>query len=144
VPQGPIAEEHHVARHCQPGALREDGSPGPAAFTCDDIDGISCHWLEYFPGDRAAQLSQVRAALAARRTVRKTHKLALLQVGVARARALENLRLQIAIVRDPRPAEDGKSPDPSHALIEQVSETFRVALGDTLSGCVQQVVSAKE
>lgn len=144
MPAEPIPDEHHVARHCQPTSIREDGTPGPGAFTCDDFDGISCNWLEYFPGERTRQISEVRAALAARRTIRKSHKLAILNVGVARKGALERLGQQIAIVKDPRIAEDGKPADPSHALIEQVAEAVRVALGEALAACVQEVVPAKE
>lgn len=144
MPSDPIPDAHHVARHCQPTSLREDGTPGPGAFICDDADGISCNWLEYFPGERARQVSQVQAALAAQRTVRKTHKLAILNVGLARKGALERLGQQIAIVTDPRIAKDGKPADPSHALIEQVAEAVRAALGEALAGCVQEVVPAKE
>jgi hypothetical protein len=69
--------------------------------------------------------------------------LAVLNVGVARARVLEKLQLAIAVVKDPRPEEGGKPTDPSHALIEQVAEAARVALGEALASCVQQTVPAK-
>lgn len=144
MPAEPIPDEHHVARHCQPTSIREDGTPGPGAFICDDADGISCNWLEYFSSERAQQVSEVRAALAAQRKIRRSHKLAILNVGVARRGAFERLGQQIAIVKDPRIAEDGKQADPSHALVEQVAEAVRVALGEALAACVQEVGPATE
>jgi hypothetical protein len=140
----PIADHHHIVRHCQPNALRpEDGSPSPAAFIDDDRDGISCNWLEYFSGDQSSRIVQVREAIAAQRTLRKSHKLAILNVGAARSRALESLRQRIFIVKDPLPELNGKPPDPSHALIEQVADTFQVALGEALAESVLQSVPGK-
>jgi len=75
--------------------------------------------------------------------VSKTHRLALLNVGASRKRALGELQLNIAIVKDPIGSESGKPGDPSHALIEQVDEALRLALGTVLSNCVIDVVSAK-
>jgi len=144
VPTEPISDDHHVLRVCKGTNLRpEDRSPGPGAFICNDLDGISCNWLEYFQGDLASRLSQVRAIVAARRTVRSTHVFAMLNVGTARARALEVMSLALSVLKDPLPPEGGKPEDPSHALIEQVAEAAREALGGVLASCVCHTASAK-
>jgi len=139
-----IPDDHHVARVCTKTQLREDGTPGPGAFICDDFDGLSCNWLECFPGDLANRISHVRTAVATRRTVRNSHRLALLNVGTVRARTFERLALRVSVVKDPLPEEWGKPADPSHALIEQVAEAVRTALADVLASCVAQNVAAKQ
>lgn len=139
-----IPDEHHVARVCTKTQLREDGKPGPGAFICDDYDGLSCNWLECFPGDWANRISHVRTAVATRRTVRKNHRLALLNVGTVRTQTFQKVGLRISVVKDPLPEEWGKPADPSHALIEQVAEAARTALGDVLASCVLATVPAQE
>jgi hypothetical protein len=144
MPLEPVANDHHVARHCKGTQLREDGTPGPGAFICDDWDGISCNWLEHFAGNMEDQLAGVRAVVASRRTVTGSHRLAVLNVGAVRARAAEKLALSLAVVKDPLPEEGGKPPDPSHALIEQVAEAARTALGELLASCVIRTTAAKK
>jgi hypothetical protein len=139
----PVPETDHIARHCRGTQIAEDGRPHSAAFICDDSDGISCNWVEYFEGNANTRFAQVRAAIAARRTVTGTHRIAILNVGAARASALNRIAQSIAIMKDPRPEENGKPADPSHALIEQAMEAARVALGEALADCVKLVISAK-
>lgn len=71
-----------IARHCSPRKLSEDGQrPLIAAFLLNEHDHLSVNWVEFFGGcDREEQLSALRDALGKHRTVKESHKLALLRV----------------------------------------------------------------
>lgn len=82
----PIADTDHVVRHCRPSYV-DNGRVSGEAFKPRLIDGkpeeyVSVLWLEHaHPTDLATQLEIVRAELAAIRSVKASHKLAMLNVG---------------------------------------------------------------
>jgi hypothetical protein len=104
----PIPSLHHLALHCQPTSIEVDKEGQPTGIGTDalrvDDDGISTNWIEYCGGT----FETVCALLKTLRTVRRTHRVGVLQVkeveGVGTAHA----------VHDP---VEGSRPNPGHALI---------------------------
>ena len=84
-----IPSEHHLAIHCQPSAFIEKDakgngvSVGAAVFRVDP-DGVSVDWLEFEGNDGAEQFRLTCQRLELARTVRKTHR-----VGILEVRAIE-------------------------------------------------------
>lgn len=79
-----IPDGDSVVRLCGGSHLDPDtGSPGPGAFMLrEGEDYLSVNWLEYFKGyDHQDALLEIRRVLATKRTIGKTARLALLNVG---------------------------------------------------------------
>lgn len=85
-----IPSDHTVGKHCQPNELvQEEDAYGNLvatgvrgeAFIPDD-DGVSVGWLEQHEGSREQQIRSMVSCMQSSRTVRKSHRLALLSVGV--------------------------------------------------------------
>ena len=145
----PIPDEHYVAHHLTPKKIGVDGLPAEHVFEPDEGEQeVSVNWLGYY-GELAqeAQLDCVRAVLDCRRTVRPSHRLALLHVGSAKqavraALADEALGVSdsapgIDIVEDPVTDPDPLRNDPSHAHIvfpelPEYHETAAAALRGTV------------
>lgn len=109
-----IEDAHHVVRHCEPSyslAKHDDGRtiPSEEAFLKGSENGISTNWIEYYssiPFDESVRESI--KLMSGCRTIRKSHLLAILQVGEIRQRRLS--------VR-PEPIDEPKCRNPGHALI---------------------------
>ncbi len=82
----------------------------------DDL-GVSVNWLDYFPGDRDAQLDAVRAAI--HMSPNAGDRLALLEIGATTAYLLAASQFAIVVLHDPTPPRPPRysDEDPSHASI---------------------------
>lgn len=85
-----LPSDHTIGKHCQPNELvQEEDANGNlvatgvrgAAFIPDE-DGVSVGWLEQHQGTREHQIRSMVSCMQSSRTVRKSHRLALLSVGV--------------------------------------------------------------
>jgi hypothetical protein len=88
-----LPDTNHVARHVQPGALDEDQRPGPAAFQPRETEPyLSVQWVEHFGSisDRETVIPLVRQALGRQRTIRKSHKIAVLNIGESKRHVTKN------------------------------------------------------
>jgi hypothetical protein len=90
-----IPNTHTLVRHCPSTKLQFDDDANPVAPTYEafipDDEGVSVNWLEFFGGTREECLRQTRGVLATTRTIRASHRLAIISVlavlGVAQRRA---------------------------------------------------------
>ena len=90
-PGEPIPDSDHVAHQLSATRLRaEDGLPGPEAFVPRPSTSeweLSANWLEFFEDAQhaAARVDRIRAALLAKgRTLKKNHRLVVVNVGAAK------------------------------------------------------------
>ena len=119
-----IPDADHVARHCKPSWIYQ-GLPKAEAFRLRAGEfSLSVNWLEYLRGvDIDDCLCLLRPIIARKRTVRPTHRFAVLQVGPAR-KALHRADQQGVIFR-----HDPDLEDQSHAgIFLQDAEEDTVAL----------------
>jgi hypothetical protein len=97
-----IPREDHVARHCRVSDYFEDN--GQIRVNGDafepDSDGVSVTWLEFFPGSRAEQLTEVSATIRATRTVRQSHRLAIISVAAV-IECRQTHGVDLAVEHDP-------------------------------------------
>jgi hypothetical protein len=96
----------------------DSGHVGAAAFMFreTDTDGLSCNWLEHISAPRTEQLNRIRSVI--RLKLRRSHRLAIVNCGVARQRIRDAVSHELSIIEDPLPPEGEWAADPSHALIE--------------------------
>ena len=115
-----VPDAHHVTRLCGGSHVREDGTIAATAFKPRPGETyLSVNWLEFLGlSDRAAQLDDVRRVLASKRGVGASARLALLNVGQARAavRANSHDNALLSFLHEPE-MEPGRPQDPSHAGI---------------------------
>lgn len=147
----PLPESDHILRHVKPTAFDEGRVQG-AAFGWipkGPDDGLSVNWIEHADGttveDKIALIRRLR-----RLTWKKTHKLAVLNVGRVRA----DLRVKMAelglncspdVVHDPLTATDMFPADPTHCLITGIPNNDSPeaeAVFDALAACVESHVPA--
>lgn len=104
-----VLSNHSVGIHCQPSDLMQDedetGKIIPigvnASIFQPDEDGLSVGWLEYFEGTSEFQMSQVIDCMKARRTVRKSHRLALFNAGEI-LKCGKQVGIDIKVIHDPQ------------------------------------------
>lgn len=103
-----IPQNHTIGLHCQPSDLmQEENDAGiivsvgvnASVFEPDD-DGTSVGWLEYFNGTTEFQINQVINCMKVR-TVRKSHRLALFNVGQV-LKCGNQLGIDIEVRHDPQ------------------------------------------
>jgi hypothetical protein len=130
----------HIVRYVKPSMIQEDGTANGADFRLrpnrPDETGVSVNWLEAFDGDKAHQLAEVRRLF--RPTVRKTGRLAELNIGAVREKVVEELAT-LRIVHDPLDAEDDFDADPSHAEMTGLppgDSPEADMIGDLIAECV--------
>jgi len=107
-----------LGKHCQPKELEQGEDENGTVISIGvlgsafipDEDGLSMGWLEYYKGDRDSQLSQLIECLSAQRTVRKSHKLALIKIQNLIATGIRNHK-NIEVKHDPLTGYE------SHSLI---------------------------
>ena len=95
----------HVARYCPKRKLEDDGTPAPGAFELRDNDEgcLSVNWLECFGGKTVADnIPYAREELRRHYTTKKSGKLAVLNVDVARRAVKETLKVDISVRSDPQ------------------------------------------
>ena len=110
----------HVSGYCKPSAVDRQGRPMAAAFLPrSDEEFLSVNWLEY------CGLSDLEAAVGHLRTqfqgrgygLRRNGRLAVLNVGTAKAAVSQQLQRQLRIDHQPRVGDE------SHAGIHGYSST---------------------
>ena len=109
-----IHDADHIARCCSRRKLEDDGTPAPAAFRLRDSDNgcLSVNWLECFgEGNVADNIPHVRAELRRHYRTKKSSRLAVLNVGVAKRAVQTTLKVDISVRPDP---QDGHR---SHACV---------------------------
>jgi len=111
-----LPDYDHVVRYVRPTAIDEGIVDGSGFELRAGHKGISVNWLEYFVGDKEAQLAEVRQLR--RLHWKKSGCLAELSVGATK-RHLSDQLPGISIVEDPLDADPqgGHAADPSHSLI---------------------------
>jgi hypothetical protein len=120
-----VRDADNIARLCGGSHIREDGTVSASAFKLRHGETfLSVNWLEYLRlPDRAAEIVEVRRVLMSKRTMGRTAKIAVLNVGEA-SRAITDHDKdlpQIAVLHMPE-TEAGKPQDPSHAGIYGLAE----------------------
>lgn len=115
----PIIAEHHVARHCRNRHIIRDseGRPigvfGDAFALRENETYLSTGWVEFFRGNRAEQLSQVRNAMAGGREIKGKDGLAVMNAGrIVEAGRTRSVRLRVL--------HEPKSDNPAYAAIRGV------------------------
>jgi hypothetical protein len=112
-----IPRTDHVALHCQPSDFEVDPSGSLGGLKIDafrvDEDGISVNWVQYISGTFEECIDRVTRLLASLRTVRRTHRCAIINVGEIHMVG-ENHEKSIQVVHDPL---EGPRPNPAHSLI---------------------------
>lgn len=111
-----LPDQDHIGIHCSPAALvlefGADGEPTSiksSAFRVDS-DGISGNWLEYAKSDD--QFSAL-CALLRQRTVKKSHRVALLNVKDIKETGIK-VGVTLTVEHDPI---EGEPPNPAHSLV---------------------------
>ncbi len=135
-----IPDGDNVTRLCSFTQLNEEGWPEAAAFVLKTNEPyLSVNWLESLRiENRADQIIEVLRVLATKRKVAASAKLALFNVGEAKAAVLAGTedRLEISFRHEP---EDGNPSDPSHAGI------YSLPLVDTdITAAVQLALAVRE
>ena len=103
-----IHPNHTVGKHCNNNDLMTEpdstGKQLPIGINADslipDDDGLSVGWLEYFDGDVEFQINKVISCITTQRIPKKSHRLALFNVGkILKCGQLQGLDL--AVIHDP-------------------------------------------
>ncbi len=83
--------------------------------------GLSVNWLNYFPGDKEAQLAAVRSSM--HMTPSAKDRLALLEVGQITTHLQATMGINVAALHDRTGPNDRYAyPNPSHAVISGLSD----------------------
>ena len=82
-----VPDADHVSRYCSRSRLTEEGKVTAAAFQLkEDEQSISVNWLESLDQpNREAEIAKVREALSSDITLRRTGRIAVLNVGETRS-----------------------------------------------------------
>lgn len=149
----PLPDADHILRHVKPTAFDNNRVQG-AAFEWrrkNANDGLSCNWMEISEGTtRDEKIEYIRSR---RRLIwKKSHKLAILNVGSVKAaakRQMDALGLTLSpdVIHDPLGADAGQAwvADPTHALVIGIPDSDSPqaeAVFDAIAGCVQGYVAA--
>ena len=135
-----LKPEHHVVRYVQFGKLRTDGDGNIVGINYDAFlrrpqdDGLSVTWLEYFPGDRNAQIvGAVHAIRASKMNPKPKSGFAVGKVA-AIADACEARQHKIRIIHWPE--DDNKA----HAEIRQIPRDDTILLEQLAASAWSEIV----
>ena len=107
-----IRDADHIARYCSRRKLEDDGTPAPAAVRLRDSGCLYVNWLECFgDGNVADNIPHARAELHRHYETKKSGRLAVLKVGMAKRAVKTTRKVDISVRSDPR---DGHR---SHACV---------------------------
>jgi hypothetical protein len=113
-----VPDADHVTRLCGGSHLREDGTIAATAYKPRPGETyLSVNWLEFFQDkDREGALAEVRSALAGKRKVGGTSRLAISNVGSMRAviRQESSTRTELTVRHEPEEGPE-RPADPSHS-----------------------------
>ncbi len=113
----PLPDADHVIRHCRERDIKadENGPRGIFPFALDsDPDGLSVTWMEFFQGSLTDQISSVREAIGRQRRIRKSNRLALLNVGKIRSIG-RSFDTELRVEHDPDLTP--RKENPAHSLV---------------------------
>jgi hypothetical protein len=145
MPGDSLPDTDHVLRYIgrkfvDPKDIEIDGN----AFLSRPLekDGPSVNWMEFFSGDTANQIAEIKKVK--RIKYEKRGRVAKLHVGRTKQYLQESAALAIDCIYDPLIAIEGdaktcKPPDPSHAYMKGVpimDTPESEAVGDLLVGCI--------
>lgn len=140
-----VPDADHVTRLCGGSHIREDGTIAATAYKPRPGETyLSVNWLEFFPGkDRDAALAEVRIALAGKRKIGGTSRLAISNVGSMRAivRQESAARSELTVRHEPED-EPGCPADPSHSGVYGIPEDD-MTVPELIAANVTNVVPAK-
>ena len=134
-----IPDDDHVSRYCSPSRV-VNGLPSAASFRLSAKDeGLSVNWPEFFQNlDCEQALERIRQALHAKLTLKPEGRLAVLNVGAAKAAVARAGRAAglgggagICVVHRPEPG------DPSHAEIVPPSTIAPMTVAVALQSLVR-------
>ena len=100
-----IHDDDHIARYCPKRNIGDDGTPAPDAFRLRDSDNdcLSVSWLECFEkGNIANNIPHARAELRKHYKTKKSGRLAVLNVGVAKRAVKTTHEVDISVRWDPQ------------------------------------------
>jgi hypothetical protein len=134
-----LPDDNFIVRLCGGSHVQEDGKIGPAAFRARQAEAyLSVNWLEYFGlSGRPNQLEGIRQALASKRLIGATARLALLNVGAVHASG--NAFIRLKVIHEPETAP----PDPSHSGIHGVAASD-LAVSNNLAALVFELFPARQ
>ncbi len=126
--------------------MREDGTISGTAFRLRPGETyLSVNWLEHLGlQDRLAVVGEVWRVLSTKRNIGATAKLAVLNVGIARASVVQyshDLR-DLAFRHEPE-LEQGMPPDPSHSDIQGLLEDDNL-IAELLAKAVAEVHRSRQ
>lgn len=112
----PLPDEHSIVRLVRPGAVVRDPVTrhvqGINAFAFElrpeDDGGLSCGWLEFYPGQRAAQIAASIATFKGTISVSKNAMFAVGNVGAVRE-ACASMSAPVRVIHAPVPGHDAHS-----------------------------------
>lgn len=140
-----VPDADHVTRLCGGSHIREDGTIAATAYKPRPGETyLSVNWLEFFADkDREAALAEVRRALAAKRTIGSTSRLAISNVGGLRdfVRQESAARTELTVRHEPENDPD-RLYDPSHSGIYGIPEDD-MAVPELIASNVASVVPAR-
>ncbi|MNE66023.1 hypothetical protein D3C80_1615510 [compost metagenome] len=119
----------------------ETGYPGPGAFMLrNDEAYLSVNWLEFFAQfGHENRLSEIQQVLARKRSIGKTARLALINIG----NAIQIVGNSPLLIFTHEPIDSpGLIPDPSHSGINNL-QGFEQLVAERLSQAVSEVSLAR-
>lgn len=97
-----IHDADHIARYCSLRKLEDNGTPVAFRLRDNDNNCLSVNWLECFgEGNVAGNIPHARAELRKHYKTKKSGRLAVLNVGVAKRAVKTTCEVDISIRRDP-------------------------------------------
>lgn len=136
-----LPEGDSVVRLCGGSHLDPDtGVPGPGAFMLREGESyLSVNWLEYFQQcDHEGRMLEVRRVLASKRSVGRTARLALLNIGGA----IKIVGGDPLLTFTHEPISSEFTNDPSHSAINNV-QGYEQLVAERLSQAVIELSAAK-
>jgi hypothetical protein len=144
-PGDSLPDGDHVLRYVAKNFVDNEQIDGHAFLSrpAEKDDGPSINWMEYFDGDIAAQIEEIRRVK--RITYEKRGRVARLNVGNTKAYLREQAQHLVDFIYDPLPEDMEKWPaDPSHAYLSNVpvrpkhdeDMPEREAIGDMIADCI--------
>lgn len=132
----PLPDNAHVAHYCSRGQIDDDGRPAAHAFLPRKSEKyLSANWLEYFGVPHATAIECVRGALGKKLTLRRSGRLAVLNVGAAKKAVRDVANETLSVEHQP------EEEDPSHSGIGGYTRDDML-VGTALQSVVQAMLPA--
>lgn len=138
MPNQELSLEHDVARHCTQKDFSDDNSEWLTGLVFEPTEKnpvISVNWVDFYDGSFEKKLEKLRQELKQIRVVRRTHQLAILNVGKAKEIG-ERRESDLRIAHSPIPGS------PSHAEISGIPLRAKILQQELADVASQRLVSA--